>query len=107
MSVRERRWYSRSDAQERAKELAKKAGREEFWREYLENAKEQLKTDPRRSAWICHYRAGDTWHIKTFDKKKDAAAYHDKVRVDVKEGVHTAPSKSITVKQAAADWIRF
>jgi integrase len=107
MSVRDRRWYSRSDAQERAKELAKAAGREEYWREYLENAKEQLKANPPRSAWICHYRVGDTWHIKTFAKKKDAVAYHDKVRVDVKEGVHTAPSKSITVKQAAADWIRF
>jgi integrase len=107
MSVRERWWYSRSDAQERAKELAKQAGREEYWREYLKGAKEQLKADPPRSAWICHYRVGETWHIKTFDKKKDAVAYHDKVRVDVKEGVHTAPSKSITVKQAAADWLKF
>jgi integrase len=34
-------------------------------------------------------------------------AYHAKVTNEVNEGVHTAPSRSITVKQAAADWIRF
>jgi integrase len=111
MSVRQRRWYSRSDAQERAKELAEKAGREEFWREYLDGAKEQLKADPPRSAWIVHYRQGEKpdgtplWHIATFKRKKDAEAYHDKVRVDVREGIHVAPSKSIAVSEAGRLWI--
>jgi integrase len=107
MSVRKRRWFSRSDLQERAKALATKAGRGESWREYLEKAEEQLKADPPRSAWLVYYRHGDKWHIKTFDRKKDADEYHDGVRVDVREGRHTAPSKSITVAQAAADWIKF
>jgi integrase len=59
-----------------------------------------------REAWIVHYtdRAGDP-HIKTFEKKKDADAYHDTVRIDVRSGTHTAPSKSITVFEAADNWI--
>jgi integrase len=49
-------------------------------------------------------QAGDP-HIKTFDKKKDADAYHDSVRSDVRKGIHTAPSKSITVTEAADNWL--
>jgi integrase len=60
----------------------------------------------RREAWVVDYsdQAGDR-HIETFARKKDADAYHAKVGVDVREGVHTAPSKSITVEQAAENWI--
>src|SRR5262249_12357753 len=31
--------------------------------------------------------------------------YHNTVKVDVGRGVHTPPSKSITVAKAAADWL--
>jgi integrase len=91
---------------ERAKLLAEKAGRGS-WRDYLESAREELKADPPREAWIVHYRSGETWHIKTCKTKKEADAYHAKVRVDVGEGIHTAPSKSITVAQAAMDWLKY
>src|SRR5262249_8475541 len=37
----------------------------------------------------------------------DADARHDAVRGDVRQGVHTALSKSITVAQAAEDWIAY
>jgi integrase len=58
--------------------------------------------------WICDYfDAQGRRHIKTFTRQKDAAAYHDKVRVDVRAGVHTAPSESVTVAQACADWLVF
>jgi integrase len=63
-----------------------------------------------KEAWIVAYSVfdGETYnrHIKTFDKKKDADAYHDSVRVDVREGRHTAPSKSPTVREAAEQWIK-
>jgi integrase len=49
-------------------------------------------------------RDGDR-HIETFTRKKDADERHDAVRVNVREGVHTATSKSITVAEAAEDWI--
>ena len=45
-------------------------------------------------------------HLETFAKKKDADARHAKVRVDVRAGVHVAPSKSITVTEAGKSWIR-
>ena len=59
-----------------------------------------------REAWIVDYvdQQGER-HIETFDKKKDADARHAEVRVDVKAGVHVAPSKSVTVKEAGASWI--
>jgi integrase len=60
----------------------------------------------RKEAWVVDYidQAGDR-HIETFGRKKDADAYHAKVGVDVRAGTHTAPSKSITIKQAGANWI--
>jgi integrase len=63
-----------------------------------------------KEAWIVAYSVFDgatyTRHIKTFDKKKEAEAYHDSVRVEVREGRHTAPSKSPTVREAADLWIK-
>src|SRR5262245_49176701 len=61
-----------------------------------------------REAWVVDYTDQDGQrHIETFDKKKDADAYHAKVGVEVREGIHTAPSRSITVAEAAEDWIAF
>ncbi len=59
-----------------------------------------------REAWIVDYtdRQGER-HIETFDKKKDADARHAEVKVDVRAGVHVAPSKSVTVKEAGKSWI--
>jgi len=59
-----------------------------------------------REAWIVDYvdQHGER-HIETFDKKKDADAYHASVRVDVGKGIHVAPSQSITVKEAAGRWL--
>jgi integrase len=61
----------------------------------------------RREAWIVDYadQNGER-HIRTFDRKKDADAYHDIVRVDVRQGIHTAPSQSLTVAEAAETWIK-
>src|SRR5262245_14593220 len=57
-----------------------------------------------KEAWIVDYSDGQgVRHLKTFDKKKEADAFHDSVRVDVRAGVHT--STKVTVEKAAADWL--
>jgi len=59
-----------------------------------------------KEAWIVDYvdQQGHR-HIQTFDRKKDADAAAQQTAIDVRAGVHTAASKSITVRQAADDWI--
>jgi integrase len=59
-----------------------------------------------KEAWIVDYadQSGER-HIETFQRKKDADAYHATVRVDVGHGLHTAPSKSVTVREAGRLWI--
>jgi integrase len=61
----------------------------------------------RREAWIVDYadQDGDR-HIETFDRKKNADARHDAVRIDVRKGEHVAPSKSETLAEAAERWIK-
>jgi integrase len=58
----------------------------------------------RRAAWIVDYtdQQGGR-HIHTFARKKDADEYHDKVRVNVRAGVHT--STRATVAEAGRKWI--
>jgi integrase len=61
----------------------------------------------RREAWIVDYvdQQGHR-HIQTFDRKKDADAAAQQTGIDVRAGLHTAASKSITVREAADDWIK-
>jgi integrase len=60
-----------------------------------------------REAWVVDYtdQLGDR-HLKTFARKKGADAYHAQVAVDVRAGIHTADSRSITVAEAGAQWLR-
>jgi integrase len=60
-----------------------------------------------REAFIVHYldQEGDP-HIETFQLKKDADARAAEIKIDVKKGKHTAPSKSITIVEAAEKWIK-
>jgi integrase len=57
-------------------------------------------------AWIVVYRdhAG-TRRTKSFDKKREADAYHKEVWVDVRKGIHTADSASVTVAEAGRQWV--
>lgn len=59
-----------------------------------------------REAWIVDYvdQAGDR-HIETFDRKKEADEHWATVKVDVRKGIHVAPSKSPTVAEAADIWL--
>jgi integrase len=44
-------------------------------------------------------------HIKTFDRRKDADAYHATVTVDVRQGTHLPDSESITIVEAGKLWL--
>ena len=60
-----------------------------------------------KESWIVDYvdQAGDR-HIETFERKKDADDYQATVKVDVRKGLHIAPSKSPTVAEAADRWLK-
>src|SRR5262245_42389290 len=58
-----------------------------------------------KEAWIVDYAQDGHRHIETFKRKKDAEAHAQQVGVDIRAGTHTPVSKSITVAQAAEDWI--
>src|SRR5262249_32087860 len=68
----------------------------------------KTRTGEVKEAWIVDYvDAEGGRHIETFKKKKNADAYASQVDVDVRAGTHTPKSKSITVAQAAEDWIDY
>jgi integrase len=58
-----------------------------------------------KTAWVVDYRLNGKRHIETFDRKKDADAREAQVRVNIKQGVHTAPSDTVTVAEAARQWL--
>src|SRR5262245_20825586 len=59
-----------------------------------------------KEAWVVDYvdQHGDR-HLKTFTKKRDADAFHATVGVAVRNGTHTADSRSMTVAKAAVLWL--
>jgi integrase len=59
-----------------------------------------------KEAWIVDYVDGQgARHIETFERKRDADSFQATVKVDIGRGVHTAPSKSVTVAEAGRQWI--
>jgi integrase len=59
----------------------------------------------RREAWIVDYVANGSRHIETFERKKDADAREAEVTVNVGKGIHIAPSKTPTVREAGKRWL--
>jgi integrase len=59
-----------------------------------------------KEAWIVAYSQDGKRHIETFKRRKDADAKAQQVGVDIRAGTHTPVSRSITVKEAADDWIK-
>src|SRR5262245_29747516 len=60
-----------------------------------------------KEAWIVDCFDKDrVRHIKTFQTKAEANDYAAKTRINVKRGMHIAPSKSITVAEACDKWIK-
>jgi integrase len=67
----------------------------------------KTKKGEKRTAFIVDYTDGDgDRHIETFEREKDAKARHAKVAVNVAPGVHVAPSKSLTMREATEAWIK-
>jgi integrase len=68
----------------------------------------QTSRGENKEAWLVDYvdQNGER-HIQTFSRKKEADEYHANVRVDVRQGVHTPQGKSLTVAEAAEDWVAF
>src|SRR5262249_44391837 len=65
------------------------------------------KNGEEREAWLADFSDGaGVRHVKFFKTKAAAKAHCEKVGVDKRAGIYTAPTK-ITVKQAAEDWIKF
>jgi integrase len=61
-----------------------------------------------KDAWVVDYVdkvEGGKRRLKSFDKKKDAAAFAATANVEVRAGVHTADSASITIAEAGRKWI--
>ena len=59
-------------------------------------------------AWVVDYKdQRGKRRLKTFKKKKDATAWWEgQAAYEVKQGIHTPASASITVAQAAENWIK-
>lgn len=58
-----------------------------------------------KEAWIVAYAVDGSRTIETFKRKRDADARAAQVTVDVGKGVHIAPNKTPTVKEAGNKWI--
>jgi integrase len=59
----------------------------------------------RQEAWIVDYAVNGSRHIETFERKRDADAREAEVTVSVGKGVHIAPSKTPTVREAGKLWL--
>jgi integrase len=59
-----------------------------------------------KEAWVVDYvDQGGKRRLKTFKRKKEADAYHSRANVEVREGVHTADSESVTIATAGRLWL--
>jgi integrase len=58
----------------------------------------------KKEAWVVDYWHDGKRHIETFERKKDADAAHANVKVEIGQGKHVAPSRSIEVEKAAQLW---
>jgi integrase len=60
----------------------------------------------KKTAWVVDYfDQSGTRRLKTFDRKKDAEDFEANSKVEIKAGIHTADSASITVTEAGERWI--
>jgi integrase len=128
VSVRKRAWFTNIQIRSRADELAQEAG-QAGWVQYQAAARAALaealrvsqdkkadkraaaaaaltlKKYPPQEAWIVDYATNEGRHIKTFAKKKEADEFAATARIEVRHGIHTPSSKSITVAEAGKLWL--
>jgi integrase len=59
-----------------------------------------------KTAWVVDYvDQGGKRHLKTFERKKEADDFHATAKVEIRAGIHTADSSSITVAEAGERWL--
>src|SRR5690349_7645601 len=58
-----------------------------------------------REAYIIRYSKDGKRHIETHERNRDAEARWAQIKADLGEGTHVAPSQSITIAQAAQEWL--
>ena len=72
----------------------------------FENAAGRIHAGETKEAWVVDYvDQGGARHLKTFARKREADAWHAIVASNVRAGIHTADSKSLTVAKAGHLWI--
>jgi integrase len=64
----------------------------------------QTKTGE-RTAWVVAYTHKGKQHLKTLPTKREATAWRAEMQHEVKEGIHTPATASITVAEAGALWL--
>jgi integrase len=58
-------------------------------------------------AWVAAYTdQGGKRRIKTFDRRRDADAFHATVSTELRSGVHVPDSQSVTVAEAGQLWLK-
>jgi integrase len=58
-----------------------------------------------RHSWVVAYSMAGKRHIRTFRRRKDADDFEVSTKLEIRAGVHTPDSASVTVGAAAAKWI--
>jgi integrase len=57
-------------------------------------------------AWVVAYTDFEgKRRIRSFEKKREADAYHTSVRTDLRSGIHVSDSQSVTVAEAGRLWL--
>ena len=58
-------------------------------------------------AWVVAYSdQGGKRRIKTFDRRREADAFHASVSTELRSGVHVPDSQSVTVAEAGRLWLK-
>ncbi|MEE8505464.1 MAG: tyrosine-type recombinase/integrase [Kiloniellales bacterium] len=80
--------------------------RKRTWKVKEEDEAGEIK-EVEHFAWVVDYKdQHGKRRLKSFKKKKDADSWATSALFQVKQGTHTADSASITVKEAAENWIK-
>lgn len=66
----------------------------------------QTATHETREAWVVYYKDATGRHIQTFGSKAEANEARKRIEGEIDKGIHTAPSASKTIAEAAAAWLR-
>jgi integrase len=72
----------------------------------IQTRKWRTASGEQKEAYIVRYTGKDgKRHIATHERKKDAEAAWARIKTELGEGTHVAPSQSITVAEAAEEWL--